>query len=59
MTLLHLIFVLAYQTDLEPDLEMAPKYAAVQHDTPPPYREVDPSSSEVLLVDVDIDGSEE
>lgn len=34
---------------------MAPEYAAVQHDTPPPYREIDPSSLKIVLVDVDVD----
>jgi hypothetical protein len=51
---LYLILIVN-NTELEPDLEMAPEYAAVQHDTPPPYLEIDSNSLGVALVEIDDD----
>ena len=49
VTLLHLISVLVSEAALEPDLEMAPERNALQHDTPPPYDEIDPLSLNIML----------
>lgn len=37
VTFFYLIDAVSYETELEPDLEMAPECAAVQCDAPPPY----------------------
>lgn len=41
ITLVHLLFTLAYDSGLEPNIEMRTGYNVVTYDVPPPYEEVE------------------